>query len=170
MLTRLDFEAIRPRLEAVRKPTRPRIHDLYDVFCDLVYVIDNDVPWRVKNTRVPWRTTHEYSLQWKDLLPGLLVELGLAGAAEKLARRVNVPGNSVRCFLRSGSDALEDAQPFDSKKEAIEQYQRDAYELARYGQTHVASIHIADTVGELTEYPDFVLSLGPRGGIRIEKA
>lgn len=96
MITRLDFESIRPRLEAVRKPTRPRIHDLYDVFCDLVHVIDNDVPWRRLTGNTPWRTVHEYSLQWQKLLPDLLVELGLAGTAEKLARRVERNRNYQR--------------------------------------------------------------------------
>lgn len=76
----------------------------------------------------------------------------------------------MKVFLRSGSDYLEDAKPFDSKAAAVCQFQRDAEELDRFGQKHEASIHIADHIDQVAEYPDFVLSLGPRGGVKIEKA
>lgn len=44
-----------------------------------------------------------------------------------------------------------------------------ARELARYGQSIEASIHIADNRDELDEYPDYVLSLGSRGGLVKER-
>lgn len=76
----------------------------------------------------------------------------------------------MKCFLRSSSDCLEDAKPFVSKASAVRQFQRDAEELDRFGQKHEASIHIADHIAQVVEYPDFVLSLGPRGGVKIERA
>lgn len=73
-------------------------------------------------------------------------------------------------FLRLGSDYLEDAAAYRRKSSAVAVFAESARELARYGQRLEASIHVADTRDELAEYPDFVLSLGPRGGVRVEAA
>ena len=75
----------------------------------------------------------------------------------------------MKTYLRSGDDPVESAQPFHTKAAAIRHFQRDAEELANYGQRHEASLHIADHLDQVVEYPDFVLSLGPRGGVRVEK-
>ena len=72
------------------------------------------------------------------------------------------------CFLREGSDYLEDARRMPSLAAAKEEFRLAAEELIGYGQPHEATIHIAKTKEELVEYPDFVLSLGPRGGLRCE--
>ncbi len=34
-----QFDRIRPMLESVRKKTRPRAVDLYDIFCGILYVL-----------------------------------------------------------------------------------------------------------------------------------
>lgn len=73
-------------------------------------------------------------------------------------------------FLRIGSDFLEDAAAYRSKASAVAVFAEVAKELAGYGQAVEASIHIAPTRDEVAEYPDFVLSLGPRGGVRVEAA
>lgn len=73
-----------------------------------------------------------------------------------------------RYFLRMGSDYLEDAKPYRSKRAAVDAFADTARELARYDQRIEASVHIAPTMAEVVEYPDFVLSLGPRGGVRVE--
>jgi hypothetical protein len=75
-----------------------------------------------------------------------------------------------RCYLREGADYLDDARPFASIRAARDAYATSARELARYGQAHDASIHIATSRDELAEYPDYVLTLGPRGGVRMERA
>jgi len=74
------------------------------------------------------------------------------------------------CYLREGSDYLEDAVRFKSIYEAKEAFFITAKDLDRYGQKHEAAIHIADTMDEVVEYPDYVLSLGPRGGLVCERA
>ena len=52
-------------LEAARRQTRPRKHDLYDVFCAVLYFLDNGVAWRsLPPSFPPWRTVHEYFTQW----------------------------------------------------------------------------------------------------------
>jgi hypothetical protein len=73
-------------------------------------------------------------------------------------------------YLRMGSDYLDDACKFATKSDALYEFERTARELDRYGQRIEASLHIADSKDDLQEYPDFVLSLGPRGGLRCERA
>lgn len=72
------------------------------------------------------------------------------------------------CFLRMGDDYLEDATRCHSIRDAIEEYREVAEELNGYEQKIEASIHIAKTMDEVAEYPDYVLSLGPRGGVKVE--
>lgn len=73
----------------------------------------------------------------------------------------------MKCFLCDG--ALEDAKLYPSIAAAARQFQRDAEELDRFGQRHEASLHFGGDLETLAEYPDRVLSLGPRGGLRIER-
>ena len=75
----------------------------------------------------------------------------------------------MTCFLRVGNDYLEDAERHATKADAIAAFAETARELARYDQRIEATLHYAANRDELQEYPDFVLSLGPRGGIRCER-
>jgi len=76
----------------------------------------------------------------------------------------------TRYYLRIGSDDLDQARRYRTRADAVAAYGYAARELAEYGQDLGASIHLAPTRAELAEYPDLVLSLGPRGGIRVERA
>ncbi len=76
----------------------------------------------------------------------------------------------TRYFLRLGSDELELARPYRTRADALAAFLADARELARYGQDLAATVHLAPSRAELAEYPDLVLSLGPRGGLRVELA
>ena len=69
-------------------------------------------------------------------------------------------------YLRMGSDQ---AVGFKTRVAALDEFHATARELDRYGQRIEASLHIADSRSALQEYPDFVLSLGPRGGLRCER-
>lgn len=75
-----------------------------------------------------------------------------------------------RYWLRVGSDYLDEAEPHPTLASAKAAFADTARELDRYGQRIEASVHIAPTRAELAEYPDFVLELGPRGGIRCTPA
>jgi len=77
---------------------------------------------------------------------------------------------SARYFLRMGSDDLDQARRYRTRADAVAAYGYAARELAQYGQALGGSIHLAPSRAELVEYPDLVLSLGPRGGIRVERA
>ena len=75
-----------------------------------------------------------------------------------------------RFFLRLGADAPDEVTAYQSLRAAVQGYRDTATELARYGQSLEGSIHLAPSRGTVAEYPDFVLSLGPRGGVRVEGA
>ena len=75
----------------------------------------------------------------------------------------------MKTFLRIGEDCLEDAVLCSSKAAAVDWFLVVAEELDRYGQEIEASLHYARSRDEVSEYPDFVLSLGPRGGVRCER-
>lgn len=64
-IPREQFEGVRSMLEAARRKTRPRKHDLYDVYCAVLYFLHNDSTWRAMPAEFPpWRTVHEYFTQW----------------------------------------------------------------------------------------------------------
>lgn len=77
-----------------------------------------------------------------------------------------------RYFLIFASDLItdvKDSDGYDTKAAACRAYMRTAEELDRYGQQIEASLHIAPSVADIVEYPHFVLSLGPRGGLVCER-
>ena len=73
-------------------------------------------------------------------------------------------------FLRIGDDYLDDAKRYSTRATAVWRFQQVAQELASYGQEIQASLHAAPSREALAEYPDFVLALGPRGGIQLQRA
>jgi hypothetical protein len=73
-------------------------------------------------------------------------------------------------FLRVGADSLDRAIAYRSRAAAIAAFRAVAGELDRYGQSIEATVHIAPSRDLVDEYPDFVLSLGPRGGVRVDRA
>jgi transposase len=95
-ISREDFEKVRPMLEAARRKTRPRKHDLYDVFCAVLYFLDSGAAWRsLPPVFPPWRTVHEYFTQWTltrgdepNLLERALELAGRGAAIEQLRKRV----------------------------------------------------------------------------------
>lgn len=62
-----QFDKIKPILESVRKKTRPRSIDLYDVFCGVLYVLKSGCQWRMLPKEFPkWRTCHYYFSIWSE--------------------------------------------------------------------------------------------------------
>jgi transposase len=61
------FEKIRPVLESVRKQTKPRTVDLYEVFCGVLYLLKSGCQWRMLPSEYPkWRTVHAYFAKWSE--------------------------------------------------------------------------------------------------------
>ena len=70
-ISREQFDSVRGMLEAARRKTRPRKHDLYDVFCAVLYFLHTGSTWRAMPPGYPpWRTVHEYFTQWTMLRNG----------------------------------------------------------------------------------------------------
>lgn len=80
----------------------------------------------------------------------------------------------AKVYLRIGDDCMDQAQLCDSIKDARAEFEAVARELDGYGQRVDASLHryCRDLPGpvQAAEYPDYVLSLGPRGGVRMGRA
>ena len=74
----------------------------------------------------------------------------------------------MKCYLRYQADYLADSEPCRSIAEAKDKFTQTALELDRYGQKIEATIHIP-TSGELHEYPDYLLSLSPKGKLVCEE-
>lgn len=76
----------------------------------------------------------------------------------------------MKCYLYYAGSPFEKPEPFRSMVEAKEEFLRTARELDRYGQECTATIHIAPTLEQMSEYPAYVLSLTPRGNLKCERA
>lgn len=64
-VSREQFESIRPFLDDLRKATRPRKVDLYDVFCAILYILASGCQWRMLPGDFPkWTTVYFYWRQW----------------------------------------------------------------------------------------------------------
>ena len=64
-ISREQFEPIRQSLEGLKKRTKPRKVDLYEVFCALLYVLKSGCQWRMLPVDFPkWRTVYSYHEQW----------------------------------------------------------------------------------------------------------
>jgi len=69
-ISREQFALILPLLLSVRKRTKPRTVDLYEVFCALLYLLKTGCQWRMLPSDFPkWRTVHAYFQKWSE--PGL---------------------------------------------------------------------------------------------------
>ena len=71
-------------------------------------------------------------------------------------------------FLRIGDDHLEQAVPFKTKSAALDYFRSVAEHLIRFDQQIEASVHVAPDRDQVVEYPDWILSLGPRGGLQVQ--
>ena len=78
-ITREQFEKILPLLESVRKKTKPRKVDLYEVFCALLYVLKSGCQWRMLPSEFPkWELVYMYFSIWKGEREGGKTTLELA--------------------------------------------------------------------------------------------
>lgn len=84
----------------------------------------------------------------------------------------------TKCYLCIGSDTLDDAEQCNSIEDAVDAYRAYVDDVGRFQDTFEAgAIHIPDNDKasvaarpdprmRLSEYPDYVLDVGPRGGVR----
>jgi transposase len=66
-VSREQFESVRSLLEGVRKRTKPRTVDLYEVFNAVLYLLKSGCQWRMlPDGFSKWRTVHSYFAQWSE--------------------------------------------------------------------------------------------------------
>jgi len=106
-ISREQFEQISPLLESFRKTTKPRIVDLYDIFCAILYLLKSGCQWRMIPKDFPnWRTVYEYFKLWKKrtddddslleiILNQLVKEERIAAGREELTSFIIVDSQSV---------------------------------------------------------------------------
>jgi transposase len=97
-ISRDQFETIRFLLESSRKRTKPRIVDLYEVFCAILYLLKTGCQWRLLPNDFPkWRTVHKYFQEWSrknktgepSILEQVLKKIGWRGSYETGAERLH---------------------------------------------------------------------------------
>lgn len=66
-ISREQFKKIEPMLLGVRKNTRPRKHDLYEIFCAVLYLLKSGCQWRMLPSDLPdWRSVYAYFRIWSE--------------------------------------------------------------------------------------------------------
>lgn len=91
-ISREAFDEIQPLLESVRKQTKPRTVDLYEVFCGVLYLLKTGCQWRMLPSEYPkWRTVHAYFAKWSEPGPDgfSVLERALKKALSELAVEAN---------------------------------------------------------------------------------
>ena len=96
------FEEIRPLLQSVRRRTKPRAVDQYEVFCAVLYLLRTGCQWRFLPRDFPkWRTVHSYFAKWSEpdqdgisVLERALKKSGWRGAFKTGAQR---PRDALDC-------------------------------------------------------------------------
>jgi transposase len=94
-ISREQFEIIREDLESVKKSTKPREYDLYDIFCAICYVLKSGCQWRMLPSDFPkWEATYYYFTVWsskynneESLFEGVLKKIGILNSYIKWQRR-----------------------------------------------------------------------------------
>ena len=115
-VNRVQFELIRPLLEGVRKRTKPRTVDLYEVFNAVLYLLKSGCQWSILPEGFPnWRTVHSYFAKWsaadQDGVSVLerALKKSVADAREKLGR------NAMTGFLIVDAQSVKNTDSAEQK-------------------------------------------------------
>ena len=85
-ISREQFVQIRSLLESVRKRTKPRTVDLYEVFNAVLYLLKSGCQWRMIPEGFPkWYTVYAYFAKWSQ--PGTDGVSALERALKKIGWR-----------------------------------------------------------------------------------
>ena len=102
-VSREQFIKIKPMLESVRKKTRPRKVNLYDIFCGILYVLKSGCQWRMLPKEYPqWELCYYYFSLWKkaessgsgSILEKVLKKISWRGPSKQWSDRENQFYNS----------------------------------------------------------------------------
>lgn len=102
-ISREQFSKIKPTLESVRNKTRPRIVDLYDIFCGVLYILKSGCQWRMLPAEFPkWELCYYYFNLWNNksnkksesVLEKVLKKISWRGPTKQWSERENQFYNS----------------------------------------------------------------------------
>lgn len=102
-VSREQFNKIKSILESVRKKTRPRSVDLYDIFCGVLYILKSGCQWRMLPKEYPkWQLCYYYFGLWKhkdhpsseSVIEKVLKKIGWRGQTKQWSERENQFCNS----------------------------------------------------------------------------
>ena len=66
-ITREQFEVIKYWFETAKKATHPRVYDLYDIFCAILYVLKEGCRWRSLPHDFPkWQNVYYHYQIWSE--------------------------------------------------------------------------------------------------------
>ena len=100
-----QFARILPTLESARRRTKPRIVDLYDVFCGVLYLLKSGCQWRMLPADFPnWRTCYQYFRQWSERGPGQ------DSILEQVLKKIGWRGPTKQWTERAASFCIVDSQ------------------------------------------------------------
>jgi transposase len=149
-ITKEQFERIRPLLESSKKRTKPRIIDLYEVFCAVLYILKTGCQWRMLPHDFPvWQTVYSYFRQWKKketetsdslletILNQLVVESRISEGREEEASLLIFDSQSVK-----NTDTAEN-KGYDGGKKVSGIKRHIAVDTG--GRPHMIHITTADT-------------------------
>jgi transposase len=97
-ISREQFNKIKPMLESIRKQTRPRVVDLYHVFCGVLYLLKTGCQWRLLPKEYPkWELCYYYFNLWNNkdatnlesVLEKVLKKIGWRGPTKQWSEREN---------------------------------------------------------------------------------
>lgn len=96
-ISKEQFENIRSILENSKKKTKPRILNLYEVFCAVLYVLKSGCQWRMLPKDFPkWQTVYYYFQIWSknngknpSLLQLVLKKISWNGSYKQSSPRKN---------------------------------------------------------------------------------
>lgn len=91
-VSRKQFELIRADLESIRKVTKPRKIDLYDLFCGVLYVLKSGCQWRMLPSDFPsWQSVYSYFAMWNEsgILTEVLKKISWRGPTKQWTDRQN---------------------------------------------------------------------------------
>jgi len=92
-----QFKKIEPMLVGARKITRPRNHDLYDIFCAVLYLLKSGCQWRMIPSDFPeWQSVYAYFRIWSykendepSLLESVLKKISWRGSYQQWSEYEN---------------------------------------------------------------------------------
>ena len=162
-ITHEQFEVIRPKLEAFRRKTKPRVLDLYDIFCGILYVLKSGCQWwMLPKDYPPHHTVYTYFRQWgatpladqpsllESLLQDLVATTRLASGRPNKTSLLMVDAQSVK-----NTDTARD-QGYDAGKQVSGIKRHIAVD------THGLPHTIAITTANVTDRQGALLALSYR--------